>query len=314
MQFTHQTLTSTFKRFSEALSERGLELSFSATQNTWAQIVVGKDFSAAVTCANDRGHISAVPITEEAIQKKLRARNREIDAKAAADIFANAVREDLPELSICMTKLLTLIGGREHTCLISACSDDTGLGIMDAKNAGYLPVSNLRLVGADEHEVTWLRSSAHLVAATVNTLAGVSAEQRFEIFASSSRAGNDKEDQVFAQYFGARIEPCCQAMVEGILQYFDPAEVKEWEVEFDDVRGIVFDVFERDRGNDGHNWLKPECALGEATIDHLGARLRETLKWLSEQANDGEESDSPSESLMQTARLSMRKVLGAQAT
>jgi hypothetical protein len=314
MQFTHQTLTSTSKRFSEALNERGLELPFSATQNTWAQIVVGKNFSAALACANDHGHIIAVQITEEAIQAKLRARNREIDAQAAADIFAKAIRQDLPELSISMTKLVTLIGGSEQTCLVSACSDDTGLGIMDAKNAGYLPVSNMRFIGTDKHEVAWLRCSADLVATTVNTLAGVSIEQSFEILAASSRAGNEKEDQVFAQYFGARIESCCQAIVEKILKSFDPAEVKEWEVDFDDIRGIVFDVFERDRGNDGHNWLKPECAFGEAMIDHLGARLRETLKWLSDQANDGEDNDSPLESLMQTARLSMRKILSVQVT
>lgn len=314
MQFTHQTLTSTSKRFSEALCELGLELPFSATQNTWAQIVVGKDFSAAVSCANDRGHIRAAPITEETIQAKLRARSREIDTQTAADIFAKAIREDLPELSICMTKLVTLIGGKQQTCLISACSDQTGLGIMNAKNAGYLPVSNMRFIGTDEHEVAWLRSSSDLVATTVNTLAGVSTERSFEIFAASSRAGNEKEDQVFAQYFGARIEPCCQAIVEEILKSFDPAEVTEWEADFDEVRGIVFDVFELHRGNDGHNWLNPECSLGEATIDHLGARLRETMKWLSDQANDGEENDFPFESLMQTARLSMRKVLGVQAT
>jgi hypothetical protein len=309
MQFTHQTLTSTSKRFSEALNEKGLELPFSATQNTWAQIVVGKNFSAAVACANEHGRIIAVPITEESIQAKLRARSRDIDAQTAAYIFAKAVREDLASLSTSMANLVTLIGGREPTCLISACSDNTGLGIMDARNAGYLPVSNVRFIGAGEHEIAWLRSSAGLVATTVNTLAGVSTEQSFEIFSASSRAGNEKEDHVFAQYFGARIEPCCQAIVEEILKSFDPEEVREWEVDFDDVRGIVFDVFERDRGNDGYNWLKPECALGEAMIDHLGARLRETLKWLSEQATDGEENDSPRESLMQTARLSMRKIL-----
>ena len=62
MQFTHQTLISTSKRFSKALKERGLELPLSSTQNTWAQIVVGKNLSAAVACANDRGYISAVEI------------------------------------------------------------------------------------------------------------------------------------------------------------------------------------------------------------------------------------------------------------
>lgn len=314
MRFTHQTLTSTSKRFSEALSERGLELSFNATKDTWAQIVVGKNFSAAVACANDRGHILAVAITEDSIRAKLRDRNREIDGKTAADIFTDAIGEDLPEISNCVSKLVTIISGREQTCLISACSDDTGLGIMDAKHAGYIPVSNVRFIGNDQHGLAWLRSSADLVATTVNTLAGLSTEQSFEIFAASFRARNEKEDQVFAQYFGARIEPSCQAIVEEILKNFDPEEATKWEVDFDDVRGIVFNVFERHRGNDGDNWLRPESALGNATIDHLGARLRETLKWLSEQANDGAERDSHSASLMQTARLSMRKVLGVQAS
>lgn len=313
MQFTHQTLTSTSKRFSDSLKEMGLELPFSATQNTWAQIVVGKNFSAAVACANGHGHICAVPITEESIQAKLGARSREVDSQAAADLFAKAIREDLPKLSVSMTKLVTFIGGREQTCLISACSDQTGLGIMDAKNAGYLPVSNMRFIGAEENEVAWLRSSADLVATTVNTLAGVNTHQSLEIFAANSRAGNEKEDEVFAQHFGARIESCSQAIVEQILKSFDPLSTKEWAVDFDDVRDIVFDVFERERGDDGHNWLKPECALGEALIDHLAARLRETLKWLRDQANDGEESDSPLESLMQTAKLSMRKILSVQA-
>lgn len=314
MQFTHQTLSRTSKNFSKALNKRGLELSFTSTQNTWAQIVAGKDFSAAMASTNKNGFISAVPVSTESIQSKLNGRNRDIDSPTANDIFTEAISEDLPELSSYMAELVMHIKGMKNRCLIRAFSDKTGLGVIDAEIAGYLPLSNLHLLDANEHEVGWLKSSSDVVVSTVNALAGINLNEFANIFATNFRVGRQRNDHAFAQYFGVRVEPCCQTIVEKVLKSFDLVLVEEWEVDFDEVRDIVFDVIERDCRIARQNWLSPECALAEALIDHLGARLRETIRWLCDQPNGSEEIETPFETLMQTARISMEKLLKIQSS
>lgn len=310
MQFSSHTLVSTSRRFEAALMEEGLSLSFSAANNVWAQIVLGRDFSAAKSYVDDRGYVNAVAITADTISAKLKEKSRTIAPESAYKLFAEVIRDDLPALSYCMTELVWFLTGREQTCLISVVGDRSGLGIMDATNAGYLPVSKMKFANGRDQEIAWLRSSSDLVVSIVNTLAGVSKDQRFDIFAANHRAGDEKKDEAFARYFSQRVIPCGQLLAEGVLASFDPSQKKvRGDIDYDSVRDIVYDVIERETREGNDSWLKPDCELGEAMIDHLAARIREALRWLSDEVADGRDHDSPMEAVAHTAQLSMQKFL-----
>ncbi|MET3135240.1 hypothetical protein AAKU55_005548 [Oxalobacteraceae bacterium GrIS 1.11] len=313
MQFSYDTIQSTSKQFIKALNARGLSLSLSAQRNLWTQIVLGKNHSAALSYARAHGYVDAIPITVESIRTKLKARSREIDYNSAHALIAEAIGNDLSELSYCMSKLVEFIRATKPSCLISIDSDRTGLGVMDTRKAGYIPVGNIPFCNGREREIVWLHSSSGLAAVIVNTLAGVSGKQSRDICSVSFRALWKKEDEVFAFYMGTRVMSCSRSIAEGILAVFDPVLITDCDViDYDRVSDIVFDVIDAELNETPNQWLKSSCQLCEAMVNHVAARIRGDLKWLSEQANDGEVLDSPMEFLIYTAQLSIQKILNIQ--
>jgi hypothetical protein len=311
MKFSRYTLISTSNRFSDALRSRGLDLGFSTCRNVWCQIALGKNFSSAVAQADANTFVNAVPASEESIRAALIHRSRDIDTKTAGELFAEAIREDLAMLSTGMDTLVRLIGSDQDRCLVEVTRDSTRLGLMDSGNPGYLPISNLGLP-LTEQDVAWLRGSAPLAMRVLNSLSGLNTEQHMRIFASNHRASTAKADEVFAESFHEHIDLSSTEIAEALLQQFRPTDVKDWDVDIDVVRDTIFDVVFEIVSAEKKSWFSPECELAEAMIDHLALRVRETLKWLSDLANDDDEDPSPAEHIAHTARLSMQKVLNTR--
>ncbi|MBB5367486.1 MULTISPECIES: hypothetical protein [unclassified Janthinobacterium] len=308
MQFSYKTLSSTFSHFNSALKSRGLTLPLETSRNVWAQIVLGKNFSAAAAHTKAKGLVTAIPISDDSIRANLQVRSREIGLQVAQEIFSEAIEPDIAELSQAMQELIEVINLEPHLCVMSVLSDSSGLGLLDSKKPGYFPVSKFGTVDLTENEVSWLKSSSRLAANTINTLAGKNRKAFFNIFAENHRENNNKYDEVFGKHFAAAIEPTCITIVQALLEEFEPADISNWFLDFDQIRDIVFTVFERACGQN-RDWLKPDGDLAEAVTDHVAVRLREALKWMAEQANIGEIDDSPLQTLMQSARLAMRKML-----
>lgn len=309
MQFSYDTLTSTFRRFNTALKSRGLTLPLETSRNVWAQIVLGKNFSAAVAHTKAKGLVTAIPISDGSIRATLQNRSRQVDIRAAEAIFAEAIGADIAELSKAMQELIDVVKLDPNVCVLSVHRDRAGLGLMDSTSPGYFPVSAFGTIDITEEEVIWLKDSSALAAVTINTLGGKSIEQYVEIFAANHRANSKKSDTEFAKYFSAKIELTCTSIVKALLLEFDPSDMDNWNLDFDEIRDIVFEVFEHACFK--RDWIQPDGDLAEAVIDHIAVRLRETLKWMAEQAGIGEIDESPSETLMQSAKLSMQKMLAA---
>lgn len=309
MQFTYGTLSSTAQRFEQALKAKGLKLPKTRAFNVWAQIVAGKNFSAIKAQADKVGHIRAVPISTDTIRNILRERSREVTHAVAAELFADAIRDDLPELSPCLAELIEFIRMDESSCLFSFGLSSTGLVTFDATKPGYLPVNQLLLVDGREEELEWLRTNAELMASVGNRLAGLRDGQEYEIFRSSSIHSAKKSNDVFAAFLTPRIEPLAQALATQAVMRFDPIVEKDPdEFDYDQVRDLIYEEIDLTMMEVGRNsWLKTDCDLGEALIDHLAARIREVLKWLTEAGED--EYDSPESAIARTASLSMQNLL-----
>jgi hypothetical protein len=309
MQFSSQTLRTTSRRFHRALKARGIELPFPAVFDVWAAIIIGKKYSRAIAQADADNYVWAQPISEESICAALRIRRREVDHRTAGDLFAEAIRDDLPMLSANMYQLVQLVAADDERCLIHVFGDPTGLGLMHAKYPGYLPVSQVGLA-MTKQEVEWLKANASFAAHVMNSLSGISSNQHMNIFASSHRASARKSDEVFTEVFRQRIDTCSAALAKALLDEFDFADVEDWDPDFDDVRDIVYEVVDDIVRAERTEWLSAECNLAETMIDRLAVRLRETMKWMCHQANDDELESSPHETIARSAALSIRKLLG----
>ena len=277
MQFTRKTLKSTSARFEKALKAHNLKLSYSATQNVWAQIVLGKDFSPASASLERYGHLKAINISADSIQAELKARNRNVDINTAYALLANAIGEDLETLSEPMQLLLRVVRIKEGACLTRAFGDPVGLGILESGKPGYLPAGNLRLGEKDSHDMAWLRENSDTAIEVINELAGVGPEQSFKIFADANREGEKKSDRIFFQHFGQRIEETKKVLLDKIIENFGLENEFDCDIDFDSIRDTIFDVFTRLCM--GTEWLRPDCNLGETLIDHLAARVRSTINW-----------------------------------
>jgi hypothetical protein len=310
MRFTTSTLISTTKRFSAVLKANGLELPFGKANDVWTQIVLGRNFSAARSYVSAQEIVDAIPISEDAVRKKLAHRSREIDRLAVCQLLAEVLQEDISLLSPCMAALVGVLRSNSpQTCLTRASADRFGLGIIETTKAGYLPISQIKMSGDQEKEMSWLKSSSEFVANVVNQMAGIDGHLYGEIFAANFRAGRAWEDTLFAFHMSDHIDSCSDAVAKAVLLSFDPGAVQDWDaIDFDEIRDIVVGAIEVELAKANDNWLKAECQLGEALSDHLGARIRETMKWLYTQANDGEDVD-PLYSLTYSAKLSMSKLL-----
>lgn len=310
MKFTHQTLSSTAHRFAAALKFRGLKLPWEKTQNAWAQIVVGKNYSAAISDANARGPLQAIAITDETIRSILRVRNRHIDTQTAEAIFAEAIGPDISKLSPGISRVVRFVTIGAEACVIRVEGDRSKIGIMDSKHAGYIPVSELDTVGLTEDEITWLSSSSELMATAINSMGGKNSEQSLSIFAANHRAASKKADDEFRKYFGQHGEATCITIGQEIVKEFDPLKAIEWDLDFDPIWNNVHFVIERACDGGRSCWLKPDCELAEAVIDHVAVRIRETLKWMADQAAVGEPDETPAGTIVWTAQLAMKKILG----
>lgn len=312
MKFSHQTLRSTCRQFDNALKDKGLDLSWETTQNTWSRIVLGKNYSSAVADANANGPLQAIPVSNESIQSLLRHRNRTVDDNTATTIFAAAVAQDIAELSPPIGKLIEFVRSGPGICVMKVHGDGSGVGLLQSDRAGYLPISEINAFGLTSDEIAWLHDSSDLIVDTINALGGKSTRESFDIFAASHRVGQAKSDTKFRAYFGARVDQIAIKVAEAVLREFQPNEIAYWDPDFDTIRDIVFSVFDVEC-DDEDNWLKPDCDLADAVIDHVTARVRESLKWMMEQAEEDEVEfeSSPVSSLAHTSKLAMTKLLNA---
>lgn len=312
MRFDTLTLRSTSHRFNEALRARKLALPLTKRLNTWAQIVVGKDHSAAISQAEAHGAIAAVPLSAKRLQDLLGKRGRVVSHGAAGEIFAEAIGPDLLMLSEYLFRLLRLLQNNPGFCLIGASRESLGLGVVDADHPGYLPVSQLRPFSGNDHERDWLRASAELIADTINCLAGYTTAQVLDIRTANMRKGFDKEDDAFTDFVKRRGDGLGHVLAARLLARLDDTPVSTWDdLDYDDVRDEVYECIAREISGEGDStWLKPDCSLADAVIDHLAAQLRETLRYAAYEAADtGVVEESYADSLAHTARVAIGRIV-----
>lgn len=311
MRFDPHTLRSTSHRFHEALHSRNLRLPLTKRLNTWAQLVVGKNHSAAASQAEANGGIAAVPLSQKRLQELLGRRGREVSYRAAGEILAEAIGPDLPLLSEYLYQLVQLLEHNSGYCLVQRVADPLGLGVVDAEHAGYFGVSQLCPFSGSEHERVWIKASAGVLVTVINQLAGYSVEQSTEIQMTNLRKGFEREDEVFADFVRQRVDPFGHAIAARLLEWLGEVPVSEWdELDYDEVRDEVVDFFfdQVERAADSR-WLKPDCSLGNAVVDHLAAQLRETLRYFA-YASEKERAEDPyAEALAHTAGLAMRRIV-----
>jgi hypothetical protein len=310
MRFTHETLSATRKDFSKALEARGLSLPFQTELNLWSKIVTGKNFPAAAPSCDQSGGMDAIPVSADAIRAALRRHSRDVSEIIAVELFSDAVGRHLGAISYCMANLVRLLKTNKSRCLIKAGRETPGIGLMDTKQPGYIPLARMEMFIARPDESVWIATSAKLVVEAVHRLAGIGREQSIDIFAKNHRLSDERSDLVFMRTIEPRLEECSLAVAERINRLFDPADIEDWEaVDFDIVRDAVYDSLTATIGNDHASWLSIDCDIAEAMIDHVAARIRDGMKWTSREADDGEASDQPLNWVAWTAQLSMEKIL-----
>lgn len=303
MQFTNSTFKSSFARFRKSLKDKELELNLSSAQDVWAEIVLGKKFSAASASLNRHGSLLAVEISWEKISKLLKARSRLIDASTAYTLFVYAVGEDLREISGTMYEVANIVSKVKGACVISSTSDALGLGILRTGQPGYVPVSTLGMKEKSDGEFAWLRENSEIVVEIINSAAGIGTEQFVDIFASAGREADKKSDSAFSQFFSGHIDETASAIFDVMFEAFDVGGDDDFD--FDEVREEIVAVFD-ELGQD-KEWVSSTCSVAEALIDHLTARVRETLKWLS-YPDDGKRTDnSMKHSIEEAVRFAMKK-------
>jgi len=307
MEFSNDTLNSTYQRFSHALEERGLGLSKSAMRQVWANIVLGRDYSAASSMAKAHGKVRAVPITAVSICEKLLQRSRTIDIATAESLLIESIKDELPELSPSLHELSELVQTKEQTCLVRASEDPYGFGIMDSEFAGYLGLSNLHAFKLEEDELAWYQASADIVTCLVNAAAGVGNDE-LDIRTTNIRLQFKKSDEVFEDFCMKRVKSFCFSIAEGLLVKFPADQITKWEVDFDGVYDVVYGVFEDAVFKDRRAWLKIDCGFADTIMDHVSARVRHDMKWMSE-SGDEEVSLDLFNSLAYSAKLPMERLL-----
>lgn len=310
MRFTHDTIFSTARQFGHALKARGLTLKLNTTQDVWAQIIAGKNFSAAAAQAKSHGHIDPIQISTTSICQKLFDRSRTLDAGGAVEVFAAAIAHDLPALSPCKSRLVSILQLQAKSCLAAVISErTTGLGIIEPDRPGYMPVVRL-LIDIGSHEAAWLRANSEFAADVINVLAGRTQGQCTEITLANIRSENQRHDQAFADYVNQHIESICAAVAHGVLADLDPIEPEDWEdsVTFDDLRQSVFAVLDAVFRNARIDWLRADCDLGEAVMDHVAARVRENL-WLFADPAYRRELPEPAEVFADAVRHAIETIL-----
>lgn len=305
MQFTNSTFKSSFARFRKSLKNKDLELNLSSAQDVWAEIVLGKKFSAASASLNRHGILPAKEISWQKISKVLKSRSRSVDSSTAYSLLVDAVGEDLREISETMYEVATLVSKVEGSCVISSTSDRLGLGILRAGQPGYVPVGTLQMKEKSTGEFAWLRQNSDVVVEIINTAAGIGTEQFVDIFASTSRAGDKKADSEFSQFFSNHLDETSNSIANAMFEAFDVGDDDDFD--YDEVREEIVAVF--NELAQGKAWVSTDCSIAEALIDHLTARVRTTLKWLSYPDDGKRTDDSKKHSIEEAMRFAMEKFL-----
>jgi len=310
MEFSVSTLSSTFENFDRALARRGLSLAKHTARDVWANIVLGRNYSAAASLAKAHNKVRAIPITASTIREILREKSRAIDESTALAIFVESTKDQLNELSTSLHELSELVQSKEQTCLIQASGDYYGFGIVDSEFAGYLGLESLYNFELGEEERKWYKASSDIVTGTVNAVAGVENDVHL-IHVANMRLGFKKEDDVFAEFCIAHKDALSLRLAEKLLLKFPASEMQNWDVEFRKVYDIVYSVFEDSVFNHRRSWLKIDCNLADMVIDHTSVRLLEAMNWMS-QDRDVETALDPLDSLTYSAKLPMEHILRIQ--
>jgi hypothetical protein len=302
MKFTALSLRQTSDQFRNSCRELGIQVAWETGFNLWAQIVTEKDYSAAVSQANRHETINAVAVNADRIISAFKHRGRDITSDAAHHLFAEAIRETLPDISACMYKLRQYIASVPGSCLEVLTE---GIGIFEQDKPGYLPIEQVLEVDDHNQELNWIRSSAELVVDVINSLTGVPEERKHDIISASMREGFKKNEIVFVYYFKKHVYDFSATLAKLILEKWPDPD--EWDcMDYDTVSYCVYDVIEvfcRRGAPDFNSWLKPDCDIGEALLDHVTARVRDGLRIFADSSND------LLESLTGTIEFAAKKIL-----
>lgn len=310
MIFTCDTLYSTSLQFSHALSAKGIPLSLGKLRDRWAQIVVGKNYSAAVAQAKADGWIPAISITPESISQKLRDRSVFVDASSALELFAESIGKDLQYLSNYFHFLVKMLQAKSNFYAIAVSGDAlTGIGIVEPDVAGYIPLGQCQLAEIKEHECSWIKQHNHFVADVCNYLAGHSQEEVSTSFFANIRSGYDREDSVFLEFMTSHSESVSCAIALKLVTVFNlnRNDFTSAKFYFDEIDVVVASAIESEIQRNPENWLKIDCDLSDAVIDHVSARLMSNLRCF---ADPGFLDDTtPLEILESTASQAIKRIL-----
>jgi len=303
MKFTALSLRQTSDQFRNSCRKLGIQVAWESGLNLWSQIVTEKDYSAAVSQANHNEAIYAVTIDADRIISAFKRRGRNITNDIARQIFSDAIGERLSDVSASMYDLRQFIASQPGSCL--NVLDGGRIGIFEEDKPGYLPIERFLGSDHDDQELKWIRSSAELAVDVINSWAGVSEEGKHDIISASFREGFRKNETVFVYYVKKRLSDFSTTLAKIILQKWpDPYE---WDcLDYDRVSYCVYDVIEafcHQGASDFNNWLKPDCDIGEALLDHITARVRDGLRVFADS------SDDVLESLIGTIEFAGKKIL-----
>lgn len=308
MKFTLDTLRTTSRAFEKALDQRGLTVPYQRAQNLWAQIAVGKSYSSAMAQAKAQESISGGNVSADSIREILRTAGREATEIDAVAIFGETIRDNLHLLSHGLFEVLVSLMESPEYCVGSFVGERvTGLGLVDSENAGYIPLSTLDFVRGQDNEMAWMRENSTFVSNVLNQLAGRSAARCREVQLANMRAGFAKQDAVFSAFIAENGEALSSAVGKAVTLAIDPGDLESADsLDFDAVRWIVYDAIEDAILKAKNGWLKPDCGLAEAVIDHVAGRIREDLRLLADGTMQVDDS-SPDRIFAQTTLLAIRR-------
>lgn len=280
MRYTTTTLQASARDFEKALAGRNLAIGYQRSLNLWSQIVVGKNYSAACAQARAMGSIQAVPITAESVCHVLASANRTVDAATAVEVFSEAIAAHLERISYSLSCSLTALGDLPSSCIVTTLGDrETGLGIMDATHAGYIPVGSLRLGEDRDQETGWMRENAAFVAAVLNRLAGLSEDQAFETYAANIRVSSDRDDEVFRDFLAVAMDPLSKTIADDVVAMIGPDCDQVADVlDFDEIRNCTVDAFDALIRQAQTKWLKTDGDLADAVFDHVAGRILDAMR------------------------------------
>jgi len=295
----------------KALELRGLSLPFSAAQNTWTQIVVGKDYSAAMAQATAQSHVDAIEISEESISNRLRERSRDIDLNGALKLFVDVVNDDIDAISTCISNLALVIQANGNSCVVPLASERrTGLGIITANLPGYVPVENFPTTDNQPQEVRWLKSNVEFAATLINQLGGIDFEKYMQIYGSSLRAASKKENDVLVRFLEQHGKSLSRSLSEKVMSMvFSRYSNDSVEMTFDELTTLIWDVLESEMKAASTQQLSSQCDLREAVIDHIAGRAVQFLKVVADNPADFSDAEDILSSLEHTNQLAIETII-----